>query len=145
MNKVDENILHKVDLRVCIWGFENISHNELSHALGVKPTKSYFKNELKNPKSTVAAKENGWIWSAKEEKENSSFYEQLQRVKQLLSTKIDFLSTISKSCLLELSCAVFLNVHNENDSLPSIHLAKEDLDFFGDIKMEFDIDLYFVS
>ena len=54
---------NEIILRFCIWGFEDISHDEISKAIGFTPTKIYIKGQKKNPNFSALAKETDGYFS----------------------------------------------------------------------------------
>lgn len=39
---------NEIILRFSIWGFDDITHDEISELIGIKPSKVYVKGERKN-------------------------------------------------------------------------------------------------
>lgn len=134
---------NKIVLRLAIWGFEDISHEELSNITGLSPVKIYKKGELKNPNFTALAKENGWLFQSSDDP-YLPFEDQMNDMMEVISTKKDVFKNLSKKCDLEISCAVYIYFDNE-ESTPSIQLSSEHTKLLGDLKITFDIDLYCLS
>lgn len=126
-----------VDLRFCIWGFEDINHEDITKELSLSPFKIYVKNQEINVVNKV--KENGWIYKKINNEEND-FTKQLNDLLDLLEEKKDILKKYSNSYLCEFSCAIFL-LDNE-ESTPWIHFDKRYNEFVKDTKIEFDFDIY---
>lgn len=50
---------HDLNLRFCIWQYEDITHQEITNELGLTPSWTFVKGEVVNSKVTRLAKNNG--------------------------------------------------------------------------------------
>lgn len=131
---------HEIVLTLCFWGFEDITHEEISHELQVEPTKVQIKGKRKNPAFLPLAKENGWLL------EISSnhfvlFEKQLNSLLDFVSTKKEKIKELSNKYTCEISCALYLRYGNE-ESIPSIHLGERYHSVFKDVNVQFDLDIF---
>ena len=57
---------NRIILSLGIWGFDDISHEEISNLLELTPTKTYVVGEKRNPNNpnSPLIKRNGWIIDA---------------------------------------------------------------------------------
>ncbi|MFT3674580.1 MAG: DUF4279 domain-containing protein [Chitinophagaceae bacterium] len=131
---------NKIVLRFGIWGFEDVSHEELSNITGITPVKIYKKGERKNPNFTALAKENGWLFQSSDDP-CLSFEHQIKDLMKTISTKKEIFKHLSKKYYLEVSCAVYIYFDTE-ENMPSIQLSPRYAKMLGDLKITFDIDLY---
>lgn len=131
---------NEVDLSFCIWEFEDVSPDEISVLLGIKPFKTYLKGERKNPNFKGLSKQNGWILKPSTKK-FSSFEDQLHSLLDILELKAELIKPICERYYCEFSCAVFVYYGN-GQSLPSIHLDSRYNKFVKNLNIEFDIDFY---
>lgn len=131
---------NEVILSFGIWGFNDISHNEITKSLDLKPSKVYIKGERKNSKFTAIAKENGWLFRPTENV-YASFECQLADLIRAIEPKIDIIKDYSRKYKCEISCAVYLYFDNE-ESTPSIHFNSNYNRLIRELDIEFDLDLY---
>lgn len=128
---------NRIRLSLCIWGFEDILHEDISKGIGFQPTKIHEKGKRLNPRYPKVAKENGWFLDYPGE---SSFKIQMDYFLDIIEKRRDFFSTITNKYLCEFSCLV--QIDNINESTPWIHLGSKFFDVLKGLKIEFDIDIY---
>lgn len=129
-----------MNLRFCIWEYEDITHDKITKTLGLHPFKIYVKGEKMNPKFERLAKQNGWIYGTPYENEDS-FEEQMRKLLDTLEPKTTILREYAKKYTCEFSCALFLN--NREESVPWIHFGKRYNAFIREVDAEFDFDIYY--
>jgi len=110
---------HEVDLRFCIWGFEDLIHSEITSKLGIEPLKIYIKGERKNPKYSAVSKNNGWIMKPLREK-LASFEDQMEAMLDVIEANKDAFKFFTEKYYCEFACAVFIRDDN-GESAPSVH------------------------
>ncbi|MCO6565440.1 MAG: DUF4279 domain-containing protein [Apibacter sp.] len=138
MYKLDLNELY---FEFIIRGYNDITHEDITRMLNIKPSKIYIKGKPMNPKMKILAKKNGWrIDNPLANK--SLFEDQLNAMLDLLEPKIEILQMLSKKygCEYEFSLAIF--IYNRKESTPWVHLTPRYNEFIRQIEVEFDLDLY---
>ncbi|CVK16193.1 protein of unknown function (DUF4279) [Apibacter mensalis] len=138
MYKLDLNELY---FEFFIWGYDDITHEDITKLLNINPTMIYIKGKPMNPKMKILAKKNGWrIDNPLDNK--SLFEDQLNAMLDLLEPKIEILQMLSKKygCEYEFSLALF--IYNRKESTPWVHLTPRYNEFIRQIEVEFDLDLY---
>ncbi len=128
---------NKVVLRFCVWGYNDITHEELTEMTGVVPYKTYTKG-TKHDHANNIIKENGWIFESG--MDDSSFEIQMNAIINVIEEKITIFSAICEKYYCEFSCAVYLR--NQNESTPAIHLDARYNNLIKKLNIEFDLDLY---
>ena len=135
---------HQVYLNFTISDFENITHDGISHALGMKPYKVYIKGEKKNPNSSLDTpilwKFNRWIMAAPLD-EYSSFEDQMNATLDIIEPKIDLFKPFCEKYRCEFSCAIYIHYDN-GESIPSVYLGSRYNSLIKELNIGFDIDLY---
>lgn len=117
-----------------------MSHEEISKAIGLAPTKIYVRGQKKNPKYSALAKENGWLFRPSDDS-SLSFEDQFRILLEIIEDKTNILEVFSKKYYFEISCGVFIYFDNE-ESTPSIHIDSEQHKILSDHNVAFDVDLY---
>lgn len=130
---------NKVILDFCLWGFDDITPDEISAMLGIQPTKIYIKGKVANSSLTLVAKENGWRKNAGLE-EFASFEDQMNALINIIESKAEIFKLLCDKYKSEFSYAIFLN--NQEESTPSIHLDQRYNNLIKILNSEFNIDLY---
>lgn len=131
---------NEVIVTFCIWGFEDMSHEEISKAIGLSPTKIHIQGQKKNPRYSALAKENGWLFRPSDDS-SLSFEDQFRMLLGILEDKTSILEVVCKKYYCEISCGVFIYFDNE-ESTPSIHIDSEQHKILSDLNIAFDVDLY---
>jgi hypothetical protein len=131
---------NEIALRFCIWGFSDITHDEITNILGIQPSKIYVKGEKRNSKSTALVKENGWLLEPTLDR-SLSFETQLEKLLSFLKLKKDLVKKFCLEYTCQISCGVFIYFDN-GESTPSIRLSKEYNKIIQELDLEFDIDIY---
>lgn len=134
---------HKVELRFCVSGFEDITHAELTNLFGIKPVKEYLKGLPINPKLSQGkvATLNRWLICSPNFKVDDDFETQMNGFIELAKNKTAVFNDICKKYFCEFSCAIFLEAGIEM-STPWIHLGDDYNTYFGKLNVHFDMDLY---
>jgi len=130
---------NKIVLTIGIWDFEDITHQEISDALGLTPIKIFVKGEKTNPKFQVLAKKNGWMYS-QVDREYEPFKDQLDSLIELIKSRQTIWKKFARNYYCELSCAIFKD--DAEESMPWVHLTREHIGFLNEFRIEFDLDLY---
>jgi hypothetical protein len=138
MYKLDLNELY---FEFIIRGYNDITHEDITRMLNIKPSKIYIKGKPMNPKMKILAKQNGWRLN-NPLANKSLFEDQLNAMLDLLEPKIEILQMLSKKygCEYEFSLAIF--IYNRKESTPWVHLTPRYNEFIRQIEVEFDLDLY---
>jgi len=133
---------NEIILRFCISDFEDITHDEITKMLGVKPIKEYVKGQKRNPKNpnSPLIKENRWLMEPSINK-YASFENQMETLLNIIESKIDIFKPLCEKYYCEISCTLFIYYDN-NESTPSIHLDARYNNLIKELDIEFDVDLY---
>jgi len=131
---------NEIILRLGIWDFNDISHKEISNSLSVEPTKEYFKGQKRSKNVSAISKKNGWLFQPTLNLQ-LSFEEQLDKLLSIIVSKKDVLEVYCRKYYCEISCAVYIYYDNE-ESIPSVHFNKDQLQVLKELKIEFDLDIY---
>src|SRR5687768_8087731 len=113
---------HEIYLDFVIADFEDITHDEISDMLGLKPRKVYLKGAKKNPNSESNAvfKRNRWIVSSSIAKD-LTFEDHINTMLDLLEPKIELLKPLCDKYSCCFLCAVKID-SDDTVSTPSIYL-----------------------
>lgn len=79
---------HEIILRFGIWGFDDVTHEDIALTMNIKPHKIYVKGERKNPKASALAKENGWLFEITTDRQEP-FESQFKNLLQILESRAD--------------------------------------------------------
>jgi hypothetical protein len=131
---------NEVILRLGIWDFEDVSHDEITSLIGISPVMVHIKGERINPKFGQIAKKNGWIMGSGHDK-YTTFDVQMNSLLDIIESKPELFKSFSHKYYCEFSCAFFVYVDN-GESTPWIHLNSRYNALIKDINIEFDLDLY---
>jgi len=131
---------NEIIVRFCIWGFEDISHDEISKATGLTPNKIYIKGQKKNPRFSPLAKENGWLFQPSDDP-HLPFEDQFRLLLRIIEDNKSIFEVFCKKYYCEISCGLFIYFEND-ESTPSIHIDPEYHRILGDLNIAFDVDIY---
>lgn len=131
---------NEIVLSFCIWDFNDISHDEITKVIGVKPSKIYVKGQKRNPDLPGLAKGNGWILESFFNK-YAPFDDQMNYLLDILEPKILELKPICEKYYCEFSCGLFIYFDN-GESIPSVHLNTRYNSIAHKLNLEFDLDIY---
>lgn len=134
---------NEIDLSLCIWGYEDITHQALTELTGLTPYEIYIKGQKKNPKFSALAKENGWILKPSLDKD-ASFEQQMDALLDILEPKIDLFKPLCEKYYCEFSCALYIYIDTE-ESTPWVHLNERYNNLIRELKIEFDIDIILLA
>lgn len=134
---------NEVYLSLCIWGYEDITHEGITALTGLTPYKVYIKGQKKNPEFPPLAKENGWIFRPTSDKE-ASFEQQMNALLDILESKIDIFKPLCEKYYCEFSCALYIYIDTE-ESTPWVHLDKRYNNLIRELKIEFDVDIILLA
>jgi hypothetical protein len=136
----DERVkVNEICLTFGVWGFTDVTHQDISGMLNLEPVKVHVLGERINPRILPVAKENGWMYTHSGNV-SDSFEMKMDNLLAVLKSKKDILSELSSKYYCEISCAVFIK--NEDESTPWIHLNNSHINFLNECNVEFDLDLY---
>jgi|SRR5215217_4845340 len=130
---------NEIHLSFCIWGFQDISHSEITVIMGVSPSGIHIEGERMNSKSSRLAKENGWFLDSSTDK-LIPFEEQMDSLLDILESRKESLKTICNNYYCEFSLALY--IYSDEESTPSVHLSSRYHTLAKELKFEFDLDLY---
>ncbi|MGK6353564.1 DUF4279 domain-containing protein [Parapedobacter sp. DT-150] len=131
---------HEIKLSFCVWGFKDISHDDLTKILDVAPSKIFIEGERMNPKFPRLAKENAWFLDSPAER-FADFNEKMGALLDIIESKIDKFEAVCNKYLCEFSCALFIQPKSE-ESIPWIHFGPRYIEVIRKVKIEFDFDIY---
>jgi hypothetical protein len=130
---------HQIDLRFCVWEFDDISHDEITALMGLSPTYIHVKGQPKNPLfSGSLAKDNGWIIVSPAGKD-ASLDEQMSSLLDLLESKTEVLKPLCEKYYCELSC--YIRLKNNEEGNPYLHLDARYNKLIRQLDIEFDLDI----
>jgi len=133
---------NEIILRYCISDFEDITHDEITRILGIRPFKEYIKGQKRNPNNpnSPLIKQNRWIMESPNNK-YTPFDLQMESLLNIIENKIDVFKPLCKKYNCEISCAIFIYFDN-GESMPSVHLDSRYNNLIKELDIEFDVDLY---
>jgi hypothetical protein len=131
---------NEIDLRFCIWNFDDITPDDITALTGLTPAYVFIKGKPRNPKLSVLAKQNGWIIDSSLDK-YTSFQDQMTALLDIIESKIEVFRPLCEKYSSEFACALKINCYGE-ESTPWVHLDKRYHDIAGSLGIEFDVDLY---
>lgn len=125
-----------------IFDFNDITHDDITQTLGLKPIKCYVKGQKRNPKNhnSPLIKKNSWIIDSGLNK-YSTFEDQMDSLLCTIESRIELFKPFCEKYYCELSCALFVYVDN-GESTPWVHLGTKYNKLLKDLNIEFDLDLY---
>lgn len=134
---------NKIILHFCIWKFNDITHDEITSRLALKPSIMHIKGQRRNPKFPMLAKENGWLLEA-DGGDECSFEEKMNFLMSFFKGREDILSEYGNKYYCEVSCVIYINVDAE-ESTPWVHLNRDQIAILNQLSIEFDVDIILVS
>lgn len=134
---------NEIDLRLCIWDYEDITHEQITELTGVVPFKVYEKGKKKNPNFGALAKQNGWLMKGPFGNYDS-FEEQMDALLDILEVKSDVFRPLLENYYSEISCALYIYVDSE-ESTPYVHLNERHMRILQQMNIEFDLDIILLA
>ena len=134
---------NEVFLEFKICDFEEITPDEISNKLGVKPTKVYVKGQKRNPTNPdgkAVFKNNVWVVDSGLDK-YASFEQHMNAMLDIIEPRTNLFKPFCSKYYCEFACAIFIRYDN-NESTPWIHLNERYNKLVKKLDIEFDIDLY---
>lgn len=131
---------NEVILEFCVWGFDDLSPDEITLLLNIQPVKVYHKGQKVNPKLGLLAKENGWRMGSGLASD-ASFQEQMIRFVEIIESKMEIFEILCQKYQCEFACVVRTYCDN-GESTPWIHLDAKYNNLIRRLNIEFDVDLY---
>ncbi len=133
---------NEITLSFSIYQFEDITHDDITHLLGIKPDRIYIKGQKRNPKNPKSSviNENVWIINSGLDK-YSDFDRHMSGLLSILESKKDALKPICKKYHCEISCGIFVYFDNE-ESTPWVHMDARYNNLIRELDIQFDLDLY---
>ncbi len=130
---------NQIFLSFCVFGFDDVSHQDISNLLGIQPSKFHVKGLRMNPKVDRLAKKNGWFLDAFKS-DNEDFETQMNSILDVIEKQLENFESICKRYYCEFSCAIFIN--NAEESVPWVHLGSRFNRINAKLGIEFDFDIY---
>lgn len=129
-----------LDLR--IFDFNDITHDELTMLIGLKPVKIHIKGDKKYPEklNSPLIEKNNWFLGSGLDK-HSSFDEQMNAMLDIIESKKDVFRSICKKYYCEFRCATTIYYGNK-ESVPWVYLGERYNAINKELKIAFDLDLY---
>jgi hypothetical protein len=133
---------NEVILSFGIFDFNDITHDEITQALGIQPGFVRIKGQKKNPRNpnSPLIKENNWTMDSGLDK-YSSFDDQMGALLDIIEPKLDLFRPFCEKYYCEFSCGIFVYFDN-GESTPWVHLDSRYNKLLKELNMEFDLDLY---
>ncbi|MDB5287953.1 MAG: hypothetical protein JWR05_2902 [Mucilaginibacter sp.] len=140
---MDETIKpNEVDLRLIIVDFNEVTHDDITLMIGVKPTYVRIKGMPRNPNRIDSPLWPNNLWSMNSGLgRHASFEDQMNVLLDIIEKNIEVFKNLCSKYYCEFACA--LTVYRDNDeSTPSVHLDERYNRLIKELNIEFDIDLY---
>jgi len=134
---------NRIVLDFGIWDFDDITHEDITQALGVQPVKKYIKGERVNANFLPLSKNNGWRMRSPCS-EQDSFETQMNAMLDFFENKKSVLKEFSNKYYCEVSCALYIYT-NTDESTPWVHLNSRYNKMLKDLNIEFDLDIILLS
>jgi len=135
---------NRVYLNFTISDYNDITHEDISQTLGMKPFKVIVKGEKRNPNSTsenpVLSRFNRWVMAAPLD-EYCTFKDQMNATLDIIEPKINLFKPFCEKYRCGFSCAIYLRFDN-GESTPWIYLGSRYNRLVKELNIGFDIDLY---
>lgn len=131
---------NEIYLDFCIWGFEDITHEDITKTFNIQPIKIYKKGEKINPNFSKVSSQNGWRIASGLNK-YASFEDHLNVLLSTIESKFELFKSFCTKYYCEFSCALYIYYNNE-ESTPSVHLTSRYNKLIKELNLEFDIDIY---
>ena len=134
---------NEIYLRFGIFEFDDITPNQITDIVGIKPFIVQVKGQKKNPKNLTSSaewKSNSWIIDSMLEK-FASFEEHMNAMLDIIEPKMELLMPLCEKYYCEFSCALYVRYDN-GESIPSVHLGSRYNRLLKNLKIEFDFDIY---
>ena len=133
---------NQIILRFSIHNFDDISHDEITHLLDIKPSHLRIKGQKKNPKNSESSliESNSWSMDSGLDK-YADFDEQMSSLLDILESKKDILKPICEKYRCEISCGMYVYFGND-ESTPWVHMDARYNKLTRELNIEFDLDLY---
>jgi hypothetical protein len=133
---------NRVDLRLIIVDFEDITHEEITTLTGIKPNYVRIKGQPRNPKRIDSPLWPNNLWSMDSGLgQYASFDDQMNTLLDMIEQRIDIFKMLNGKYEFEFACALIIYRDN-GESTPSVHLDERYNKFIKMLNIEFDIDLY---
>jgi hypothetical protein len=133
---------NKVDLRLSIIDFEDITHNDITRMLGIQPVHTSAKGDKRNPNNLNSPLKTHNSWSLGSGlDEYADFNAQMNALLNIIEQKKDVFKLVCSKYYCEFACAIFTYKDN-NESTPWVHLDNRYHQVAGELNIEFDLDLY---
>lgn len=135
---------HQIYLDFVIADFEDVSHEEISKILGIRPYKTYMIGQKKNPNSSspdpALVKRNRWVLRSLLD-EYSSFENHMNALLEIIEPKVNLLKPFCEKYRCEFNCAIYLRYEN-GESMPSVYLGSRYNSLIKELNICFDVDIY---
>ena len=133
---------NEIHLGFSIYGFNDITHEEITKLLGIQPSHQRIKGQIKNPKNpnSPLIEVNKWTMDSGLDR-YSDFDSQLSKLLNVIESKIDLFKPICQKYQCEFSCGLFV-YYNNGESTPWVHLDSRYNNVIRELNIEFDVDLY---
>ena len=100
---------HQIYLDLTIADFEDVTHDEISQTLGIKPFKIYIKGQKRNHKSTsttpALVTSNRWVMRTSLD-EYSFFEDHMNAMLDIVEPKIDVFKPFCEKYRCDFGCAI---------------------------------------
>lgn len=135
---------HQVYLDFTIADFEDISHEEISQALGIQPYKTFAIGQKRNPNSTspnpALVTRNRWLMKSYLD-EYSSFEDHMNALLDIIEPKVNLFKPFCEKYRCEFRCVLYLRYEN-GESIPSVYLGSRYNRLIKELNIGFDVDIY---
>jgi hypothetical protein len=133
---------NKIEVRLEISHFDDISHDEISRRLGLQPSRIYVKGQPRSPLMTMRAKENRWLFNLYDAEQPRPIIEnQLDELIRLVKANRNAFTSLCKKYTCGIFCIVTI-YEGLNESIPAVYLEKRHVRLLNTLSALFDVDIY---
>ncbi|RZJ86836.1 MAG: DUF4279 domain-containing protein [Hymenobacter sp.] len=136
---------NKLEVRLELSHFDDITHEEISRRLGLQPSSVYVKGQPYSPQMRRLVTENRWLFNLYDAEQARPLIEhQLDELLRLVqANRLAFIS-LCKAYTCGVFCLVTI-YRDLNESTPAIYLEKRHVRLLHTLSALFDVDIYVSS
>lgn len=132
-------MVHEISVCFCVWEFNGKTHDDISEALGLEPTKILIKGVPIEPKRNFIARFDGWYYEA-DTNRKLPFEQQINVLLDIIEGNMDRFKSICSQHKCEISLGLYL-YSNIDESTPWIHLTKRYHQVMSQLDIALDMDI----
>ena len=127
-----------ISVDFCIWDFDDIIPDEITHTVMITPRKTYAKGKVKSERNSSLAKENGWLLGSGVSV-SATFEEHMDALLLLIEPKLEQFKMLANKYYTEISVEIIVP---KKGSTPPIHLERRHIELLNVLGTEVDFDIY---